>query len=69
MPSIKELEQWMTAGQVAASLGYTRQHIFKLAKARRIRSVHVGSSYEGGRGMWIFDPTSVAEYAKKREKE
>lgn len=69
MPSINELERWLTAGQVASRLGYTRQHILNLANNKRIRAVHVGSSYADGRGVWVYDPDSVSEYAKKMGKD
>lgn len=67
MPSIGELERWLTAGQVASRLDYTRQAVNSMAKERRIRAVHVGSFYEDGRGVWIFDPEAVERMRRERQ--
>lgn len=68
MPAVKELERWMGTGQVSTRLGYSRQGVVNLARNRRVRSVYVGLEAEErgvGRGVWIFDPESVDEYAAK----
>lgn len=68
MPTMKELERWMGTGQVTSCLGYSRQGVVNLARNRRVRSAYVGLEAEErgvGRGVWIFDPESVEEYAAK----
>jgi excisionase family DNA binding protein len=65
-PKLIELEDWLTTGQVAKRLGRSRQGILNLARDGRFRAVHVGKNHEpdGERGVWIFDPESVEEFAK-----
>ena len=67
-PKLIELEDWLTTGQVAKRLGRSRQGILNLARDGRFRAVHVGKNHErdGERGVWIFDPESVDEFAAKR---
>ena len=62
MPSIRELEGWMTTAQVAERLGITRQRVLVLAREGRIRSVMVGGKVN------IFDPESVEALAEQRGK-
>lgn len=62
MPSMKELETWLTAGQAAHELGASRQAINKLIRNGRLRAVHVGKDHEGGRGMWAIDPKSIESH-------
>jgi excisionase family DNA binding protein len=52
MPSLRELERWMSTGQVAKSLGYSRQGVINLAEEGKIRAVKTGAG-------WIYDPASV----------
>ncbi len=58
MPSFKELEKWLSTGQVAKRLGKSRQGVLWLAEAKKLRAVKVACG-------WIFDPASVSEYAEK----
>lgn len=58
MPSIKELEEWMTTGQVSTRLGWSRQGVINLAEQRRLRAVKVGGQ------SWIYDPESVERFAR-----
>jgi len=69
-PKLIELEDWLTTGQVAKRLGRSRQGILNLARDGRFRAVHVGKNHEcdGERGVWIFDPESVDEFAAKNPK-
>ncbi len=69
-PKLIELEDWLTTGQVAKRLGRSRQGILNLARDGRFRAVHVGKNHEGDgeRGVWIFDPDSVDEFARKNPK-
>lgn len=67
MPTIKELENWMTSGQVAERLVVTRQTALNLA-AHELRAVLVGRNHKG-RGVWVFDPKDVERYkAEKAER-
>ena len=52
MPSLQELERWMSTGQVAKKLGYTRQGAINLAREKKIRAVKTGAG-------WLYDPDSV----------
>jgi excisionase family DNA binding protein len=52
MPSLQELERWMSTGQVADDLGYSRQYIIKLAKERKIRAIKTAAG-------WLYNPDSV----------
>jgi excisionase family DNA binding protein len=58
MPSLKELERWMSSGQVADRLGYSRQYVINLAKERKIRAVKTGAG-------WLYDPDSIETFAAK----
>ena len=60
MPSIKDLEKWMTTGQVSTRLGWSRQGVINLAEQRRIRAVKVGGQ------SWIYDPESVESFAREQ---
>ena len=60
MVNLKELERWMTTGQVSNRLGRSRQGVIDLAEDRRLRAVKVG-----GR-VWIYDPASVEEFGRKQ---
>jgi len=60
MPALKELEKWLSTGQVAKRLGKSRQGVLWLAEAKKIRAVKVACG-------WIFDPASVQEYAEKQK--
>ena len=52
MPSLTELEKWLSTGQVSKRLGYSRQGAIDLAEARKIRSVRTAAG-------WLYDPASV----------
>lgn len=66
MPTLRELEDWMTSGQVAGRLGVTRQTALNLAR-HELRAVLVGRNHEG-RGTWIYDPKDVERYASERSR-
>ncbi len=61
MPSMKELESWMSTGQVSKKLGRSRQGVINLARERRLRAVLTGAG-------WIYDPRSVEEFGRNRGK-
>ncbi len=52
MPSLQELERWMSTGQVADKLGYSRQYIIKLAEEKKLRAAKTAAG-------WLYDPDSV----------
>jgi hypothetical protein len=65
MISIKELERWMSTGQVSNRLGRSRQGVIHLAEARKLRAVKTAAG-------WLYDPKSVeafAELEKKRKED
>jgi excisionase family DNA binding protein len=59
MVSMKELERWMTTGQVSKRLGRSRQGVIDLAEDRRLRAVKVGGQ------VWIYDPASVEAFGRR----
>ena len=59
MVSMKELERWMTTGQVSKHLGRSRQGVIDLAEDRRLRAVKVGGQ------VWIYDPASVEDFGRR----
>ncbi len=58
MPSLTEIETWMSTSQVSKKLGYSRQGVINLAESRKIRSVRTAAG-------WLYDPSSVEEFAAK----
>ena len=58
LPSLKELENWMSTGQVSKKLGRSRQGVINLARERKLRAVKTGAG-------WIYDPESVADFARQ----
>lgn len=63
MPSLKELEGWLTTGQTSKILGRSRQGVINMAEDRRLRAVKVGGE------VWIYDPTSVRAFAEREREE
>jgi hypothetical protein len=61
MPTLKELEEWMSTGQVSSKLGRSRQGVINLARERRLRAVQTGAG-------WIYDPESVEDFAREHGK-
>lgn len=58
MPTLKEFETWLSAGQVMEITGYSKQGVINLAEARKIRAVKTTIG-------WLFDPQSVQMFAKQ----
>jgi hypothetical protein len=56
MPSLKELETWLSTGQVSKKLGMSRQGVIYLAEQRKVRAVKTAAG-------WLYDPDSVEAYA------
>ena len=59
MPTMKELERWLTTSQAASKLGKTRQGITWMAENKRIRAVKTQLG-------WLIDPEAV-EKLKREE--
>ena len=58
MPSLKELEAWLSTGQVSKRLGMSRQGVIYLAEQRKVRAVKPAAG-------WLYDPDSIEAYAAK----
>ena len=58
MPSMRELGQWMSAGQVSKKLGRSRQSVINLAQDKRLRAVKTGAG-------WVYDPQSVVDFLER----
>ena len=58
MPSLKELEAWLSTGQVSKRLGMSRQGVIYLAEQRKVRAVKTAAG-------WLYDPDSVEVYAAR----
>ncbi len=61
MPSLQELERWMSTGQVSRELGRSRQGVIDLAEQRRLRAVKTAAG-------WLYDPASVEAFAEREKK-
>ena len=61
MVSLKELERWLSTGQVSTRLGRSRQGVIDLAEARRLRAVKTAAG-------WLYDPESVEAFAEREKK-
>jgi len=58
MVSLKELERWLSTGQVSNKLGRSRQGVIDLAEARKLRAVKTAAG-------WLYDPKSVETFAEQ----
>jgi excisionase family DNA binding protein len=58
MPTLQELERWMSTGQVADKLGYSRQYVIRLAEEKKLRAAKTAAG-------WLYDPDSVETFAAK----
>ena len=58
MPSLKELEAWLSTGQMSKRLGMSRQGVIYLAEQRKVRAVKTAAG-------WLYDPDTVEMYAAK----
>jgi Helix-turn-helix domain len=61
MARLKELERWMSTGQVSKHLGRSRQGVIYLAEARKLRAVKTAAG-------WLYDPESVEAFAEREKK-
>ena len=55
MPTLRELERWMSTGQVSKRLGRSRQGVINLAEDKSIRAVKTAAG-------WLYDPDSVKDF-------
>ena len=64
MPTIKELENWLTTSQAASKLGKTRQGVTWMVENKRLRAAKTPLG-------WLIDPESVrqAKLAKDQGEE
>ncbi len=58
MVTLKELENWLSTGQVSKKLDRSRQGVIDLAEARKLRAVKTAAG-------WIYDPKSVEDFKRK----
>ena len=58
MVKLKELETWLTSGEAAARLGWTKQGTINLIKSGRVRGVKT-------RAGWLYDPKSIEAFAEE----
>ena len=61
MVRLKELERWLSTGQVSKYLGRSRQGVIYLAEARKLRAVKTAAG-------WLYDPESVEAFAEREKK-
>jgi hypothetical protein len=61
LPSLKELETWLSTGQTSKRLGRSRQGVIDLAENRRLRAVKTAAG-------WLYDPESVEDFARRERK-
>ncbi len=59
MPTLKELEKWLSTGQASSRLGVSRQGALWLANNGHLRGVKTACG-------WLFDPSSIEDYRVKR---
>jgi hypothetical protein len=62
MPTIKELEQWLSTGQAASRLNKSRQGIIWMVENKKLRASRTPLG-------WLIDPKSVEEEAAKTSRE
>ena len=60
MPTISELEKWLTTSQVASRLNKTRQGVTWMLENRKLRAAKTPLG-------WLIDPKSVEAAAKEEE--
>ena len=58
MPNLKELETWLSTGQVSKRLSMSRQGVIYLAEQRKVRAVKTAAG-------WLYDPDSIEAYAAR----
>jgi hypothetical protein len=61
VPTMTEIEGWLTTGDAASRLGKTRQGIKFMLGEQRLRGVRTQLG-------WLIDPASIEEYEERRKK-
>ena len=61
LPSISELERWLTTSQAASKLGKTRQGVTWMLENRKLRAAKTQLG-------WLIDPESVDKAAREEAK-
>ena len=62
MPTIRELEQWLTTSQAASKLNRTRQGVTWMVENKKLRAAKTQLG-------WLIDPESVRQVAEDQGKE
>jgi hypothetical protein len=57
MPTLKELEKWLSTSQTASRLGKSRQGVLWMLENGRLRGVHTALG-------WLVDPEDVERTRK-----
>ena len=60
MPTIRELEKWLTTSQAASKLGKTRQGVTWMLENRKLRAAKTQLG-------WLIDPKSVESVRREEE--
>ena len=60
MPTIRELEKWLTTSQAASKLGKTRQGVTWMVENRKLRAAKTALG-------WLIDPKDVERVASEAE--
>ncbi len=61
MPSIRELEKWLTTSDAANRLGKSRQGVVWMLENRKLRGARTALG-------WLVDPADVERLEREREK-
>jgi len=62
VPTISELEKWLTTSQAANSLGKSRQGVTWMVENKKLRAVKTQLG-------WLVDPAAVENYKQKEGRE
>lgn len=62
MPTITELERWLTTSQAASKLNKTRQGVAWMVENKKLRAAKTPLG-------WLIDPKSVRDALRNQEKE
>ncbi len=62
MPTINELEHWLTTSQAASKLNKTRQGVAWMVENKKLRAAKTPLG-------WLIDPKSVRDALRNQEKE
>ena len=60
MPTIRELEKWLTTSQAASKLNKTRQGVTWMVENRKLRAAKTQLG-------WLIDPKDVERVAREEE--